>query len=173
MNQVLNVAAELILAPPVPVKARLERVVAFPFPARVTLRSRKLLSSIFKAVAVPVDPSIKIPCGQPIMIELKIEIAEFLLICDPQRNNELPILFNVARGPIAVILLKIAFVFGVAVVPLALLSLSNASEVEISAITESRSTRPNCTLPLNPLSVSKSSSCVLYVTRYFAFTDPP
>jgi hypothetical protein len=77
------------------------------------------------------------------MIELKIEIAEFLLICAPQRNNELPILFNVARGPIAVILLNIAFVFGAAVVPLALLSLSNASEVEISAITESRSTRPN------------------------------
>jgi hypothetical protein len=43
----------------------------------------------------------------------------------------------------AVILLKIAFVFGVAVVPLALLSLSNASEVEMSAITESRITKPN------------------------------
>src|SRR6187455_1288997 len=161
MNQVLNVDTELILVPPVPEKARCAEAAELPFPARVTLRRRKLLSSIFKAVAVPVVPSINIPCGQPIMIELKIEIAEFLLICAPQRNNELPILFNVARGPIAVMLLNIAFVFGAAVVPLALLSLSNASEVEISAIIESRSIRPNRTFPLKPLSVSKSSSCVL------------
>ena len=72
------------------------------------------------------------------IIELKIEIPEFLLICAPARNKLFPIFVNVALGPIAVILLNIALVFGVAVVPAGLLSLSNASEVEISAIRESR-----------------------------------
>jgi hypothetical protein len=88
----------LIVAPAVPENFRLTVL-----PASVTLRKRKVLSSIFKAVEVPVVASIKMPWGHPIMIELKIDMPEFLLICAPQRNKLLPVLLNVALGPIAVI----------------------------------------------------------------------
>ena len=70
-------------------------------------------------------------------------MEEFLRICAPARNRLLPTFELVALGPMAVILLKIAEVLGLAVVPLGLLSLSNASEVDISAITESLTIKPN------------------------------
>ncbi len=130
------------------------------FPASVVNRILKVLSSIFLSVGEPVLASINMPTGHPVIIELKIEIEEFLRICAPARNRLFPELLKVALGPTAVILLNTALVLGRAVEPLELLSLSKASEVDISAITESRITNPNCTLPLYPLSVSKSSSCV-------------
>ena len=112
-------------------------------------------------VGVPVVPSISIANGQPIITELNKLISELRRMCAPALYNELPLLLDVAIGPIAVILLNTTDVLGLAVEPVGLLSLSNASERDTSAIEESLITKPNCTLPLYPLSVSKSSSCVL------------
>ena len=117
------------------------------------LPPKKLLANTkpvptFAPVAVPVVPSTSMPNGHPIITELNQDISEFLLICAPALYNELPMLVAVALGPIAVILLNTTDVFGVTVVPPALLSLSNASDLEASAINESLIAKPNCTLPL-------------------------
>ena len=76
------------------------------------------------------------------------------------------------NGPISVTFENIAEVNGVAAVPDASLSDSKPSEVEaptgadgLSAIFGSRTPKQNCTLPLKPLSVSKSSSKLRYATK--------
>jgi len=103
----------------------------------------------------------KIPCGHPMNNVLKISILEFLLICAPALNKELYGLVAFGFGPITVKFVNTGAVIGVLADPVASLSDSKASDVEISAIFGSLKAIPNCTLPVNPLSVSKSSSCVL------------
>ncbi|NJK86802.1 MAG: hypothetical protein HC906_13330 [Bacteroidales bacterium] len=78
-----------------------------------------------------------------------------------------------AAGPNALIFVKMAFVFGATLVPASLLSDSKPLAASVSTIDESRAIKPNCTNPLKPLSVSKSSSSVLYEIRYLALTLPP
>src|SRR5690242_21720497 len=107
------------------------------------LRMRNVLSAIFNSTNLPLLPSINTPVGQPRNTELKIEIAELRRICAPARYKLLPLLFNVAKGPMEVTLLNIAPVWGVNADPFASLSLSNDSELERSAISESRTIRPN------------------------------
>jgi hypothetical protein len=75
--------------------------------------------------------------------ELKIEIEEFLRICAPVLYKLLPTFAIVALGPIAVILLYTAEVWGVSELPLASLSLSQDEDFEISAMAESRNTIPH------------------------------
>ena len=77
------------------------------------------------------------------MIELKSDILEFLLICAPQTNKLFPVFAKVALGPITVMLLKTTDVCGNKELPLASLSLSKASLFEISATEESLKEIPN------------------------------
>ena len=73
-----------------------------------------------------------------------IEIPVFLLICAPALYKLLPLPYTGSiLGPIAVIFENTAVVCGLTAVPPLLLSDSNASEVEISAITESLKMIPN------------------------------
>src|SRR6185436_4936910 len=112
-------------------------------PAITVLRTRRVLSAMFNSTYRPLLPSISRPVGQPRIAELKIDIPEFLLICAPARKRLLPLLLSVANGPMAVMLLNTAAVCGSRFDPLASLSLSNASELERSAINESRMINPN------------------------------
>ena len=116
------------------------------------------LLAIFKSVGTPLLPSKSKPIGQPIITELYIDSLVFLLIWPPAPYKLLPTVVAVALGPTSVILLNKALVIGVKALPLASLSLSNPFDFEMSATALSRKLIPNCTLPLNPLSVSKSSS---------------
>ena len=76
-------------------------------------------------------------------------------------------------GPIAVIFEKMEEDKGALYVAVASLSASNACDVETSALVLNLCTIPNCTRPLNPLSVSKSSSRAAVEIRYFPSTEPP
>jgi len=87
VNHARKLPSVLIVVPPVP-----ENRILTEFPASITFLNRSELSSIFKAVELPVVASTSIPLGQPMKIELKIEIAVFLRICTAPLNNELPVL---------------------------------------------------------------------------------
>ena len=88
---------------------------------------------------------------------------------------------NVAlnTGPKQVKFVKIALVFHASVVALPVgvpglpLSDSKASDVDISNPLGSLIDKPNCTLPLNPLSASKSSSNPAKATKCLQLTEPP
>jgi len=64
----------------------------------------------------------------------------------------------VAAGPIKVTLYHVGDVLGEFVDPLPSLSLSNPFDCDASAIAGSRNDNRNCSFPLYPKSVSKSSS---------------